>query len=81
MAPAAWGRKQYQRPVDWVIDDIRQVGQKRILFIDLNLVSDTRYAKELFTALVPLGITWFGLSTVLIAHDEELMELMAKSGT
>jgi radical SAM superfamily enzyme YgiQ (UPF0313 family) len=80
VAPAAWGRKQYQRPVDWVIDDIRQVGQKRILFIDLNLVSDTRYAKELFTALVPLGITWFGLSTVLIAHDEELMELMAKSG-
>ena len=23
---------------------------------------------------------WFGLSTVLIAHDRELMELMARSG-
>lgn len=80
VAPTAWGRKQYQRPVSWIIEDIKQVGQKRILFIDLNLVSDTRYAKELFTALVPLRVSWFGLSTVLIGHDPELMELMAKSG-
>jgi radical SAM superfamily enzyme YgiQ (UPF0313 family) len=80
VAPSAWGRKQFQRPVDWVVEDIRRVGEKRILFIDLNLVSDTTYAKELFTALIPLGVSWFGLSTVLIAHDEELMDLMAKSG-
>jgi len=80
VAPSAWGRKQYQRPVDWVVEDIRRVGEKKILFIDLNLVSDTKYAKELFTALIPLKVSWFGLSTVLIAHDRELMELMAKSG-
>lgn len=80
VAPSAWGRQQYQRPVDWVVEDIRRVGEKRILFIDLNLVSDTRYAKELFTALIPLNVKWFGLSTVLIAHDRELMELMARSG-
>ena len=80
VAPSAWGRRQYQRPVDWVVEDIRRVGEKRILFIDLNLVSDTRYARELFTALIPLNVRWFGLSTVLIAHDRELMELMARSG-
>lgn len=80
VAPAAWGRKQYQKPIDWVIEDIRQFGQKKIIFIDLNLVSDTTYAKALFTQLIPLKVSWFGLSTVLIAHDQELMELMAKSG-
>ncbi len=80
VAPSAWGRKQYQHPVSWIIEDIKRVGQKRILFIDLNLVSDTKYARELFTALIPLGVSWFGLSTVLIAHDPELMELMARSG-
>lgn len=63
-----------------MIEDIRRVGEKRILFIDLNLVSDTNYAKELFTALIPLGVSWFGLSTVLIAHDKELMDLMGESG-
>jgi radical SAM superfamily enzyme YgiQ (UPF0313 family) len=29
---------------------------------------------------VPLKIRWFGLSTVLIAHNPALMELMARSG-
>jgi radical SAM superfamily enzyme YgiQ (UPF0313 family) len=80
VAPAAWGNRQFQRPIDWVVEDIRQVGQKRVIFIDLNLVSDKAYAKELFRALVPLNLQWFGLSTVLIAHDPELMELMARSG-
>jgi radical SAM superfamily enzyme YgiQ (UPF0313 family) len=80
VAPSAWGRKQLQKPVSWVVDDIRRVGQKRILFIDLNLVSDFEYARELFTALIPLKVRWFGLSTVLIAHDRELMDLMARSG-
>jgi len=80
VAPAAWGRKQYQRPVDWVVEDIKQVGQKKIIFIDLNLISDKQYAKELFRQLIPLNIQWYGLSTILIAHDDELKELMARSG-
>ena len=80
VAPAAWGRKQYQKPIDWVIEDIRRVGQKKIIFVDLNLISDKAYAKKLFTRLIPLKIQWFGLSTVLLAHDRELMELVARSG-
>ena len=80
IAPTAWGSRQFQKPVSWVVEDIRRVGQKRILFIDLNLVADKVYARELFTAMIPLHVRWFGLSTVLIAHDRELMELMARSG-
>lgn len=84
VAPSAWGRKQFQHPVEWVVNDIRQfvarTGKRKIIFVDLNLVSDIGYAKALFTALIPLKIQWFGLSTVLIAHNHELMELMAKSG-
>jgi radical SAM superfamily enzyme YgiQ (UPF0313 family) len=80
VAPTAWGRKQLQKPVSWVVEDIRRVGGKRIIFVDLNLVSDRAYAMELFAALVPLKVRWFGLSTVLIAHDPELMQLMRRSG-
>ena len=80
VSPAAWGRTQLQKPVGHVSDDIRQFGKKRIIFIDLNLVSDRRYAMELFTALIPLGINWFGLATSLIGRDPELMETMARSG-
>lgn len=80
VAPAAWGRKQFQKPVDWVVRDIAQFDQKKLIFVDLNLVSDVAYAKALFTAMIPLKVKWYGLSTVLIAHDRELMELMARSG-
>jgi len=80
VAPTAWGRKQYQKPVDWVIEDIRRVGQKKLIFVDLNLISDREYARELFTRMIPLGVQWFGLSTVLLAHDRELLELVARSG-
>jgi radical SAM superfamily enzyme YgiQ (UPF0313 family) len=80
IVPTAWGSRQFQKPVSWIVEDIRRVGQKQILFIDLNLVADKVYARELFSALVPLKVRWFGLSTVLIAHDRELMELMARSG-
>lgn len=80
VAPTAWGRQQYQKPVDWVIEDIRRFGQKDVIFVDLNLISDKEYARELFTRLIPLNVRWFGLSTVLIAHDREFMELAARSG-
>ena len=80
VVPTAWGRKQFQKPVGHVVDDIRRVGKKRIIFIDLNLISDRAYAAELFAALVPLNVRWFGLATSLIGRDPELMELMARSG-
>ncbi len=80
VVPTAWGRKQFQKPVGHVVEDIRRVGKRRIIFIDLNLISDRAYAMELFEALVPLQVRWFGLATSLIGRDAELMQLMAKSG-
>ncbi len=80
VAPTAWGRKQFQKPVEHVVEDIRQFGQKRIIFVDLNLISDRNYAAQLFEALIPLKIHWFGLSTSMIGRDLELMDLMARSG-
>ena len=80
VAPTAWGRKQYQKPIDWVIEDIRQFGGKKLIFVDLNLISDMDYARELFSKMIPLKVQWFGLSTVLLAHHRDLMELVARSG-
>lgn len=80
VAPTAWGRKQFQKPIEHVVEDIRRVGAKKILFIDLNLISDRAYARALFSALIPLKLRWFGLSTSLIGRDVELMDLMARSG-
>ncbi len=79
VVPTAWGRP-LQRPVAEVVADIRQMRARRLIFLDLNLIADIDYAKELFTALIPLKISWGGLATTVIAWDEELLDLAARSG-
>jgi radical SAM superfamily enzyme YgiQ (UPF0313 family) len=80
VVPAAWGRKPYQKPVADVVADIRQHGARKLIFVDLNLVADRGYALRLFTALIPLKLQWYGLATVLLADDLELLGLAARSG-
>ncbi len=80
VVPSAWGGKPLQKPVAHVVADIQQMKAKRVIFLDLNLIADVAYAKELFTALVPLKIQWGGLATTTIAWDDELLDLAARSG-
>lgn len=80
VVPTAWGRRPFQKPVADVITDIRQHGARKLIFVDLNLIADRAYARELFTALIPLHVEWYGLSTVLLADDPELLDLCARSG-
>ena len=80
VVPTAWGRKPFQKPVGEVVADIRQHGARKLIFIDLNLIADRDYAFELFAALVPLRVQWYGLATVLLARDEPLLALAARSG-
>jgi radical SAM superfamily enzyme YgiQ (UPF0313 family) len=79
VVPAAWGAP-LQKPVADVVADIRQMRATRVVFLDLNLIADVGYAKELFAALIPLKIQWGGLVTTTIAWDEELLDLAARSG-
>jgi len=79
VVPSAWGQP-LQKPVADVVADIRQMKAKRVIFLDLNLIANVAYAKELFTALIPLKIQWGGLATTTIAWDDELLDLAARSG-
>lgn len=80
VVPTAWGRVPLQKPVAEVVEDIRRLGARKLIFVDLNLVAHRGYAKELFTALVPLRVQWYGLATVLLADDPELLALAEASG-
>ena len=80
VVPTAWGRHQLQKPVEEVVEDIRRSRARRLIFIDLNLVSDRSYAAKLFEALLPLGVQWYGLATTLLARDPELLGLCQRSG-
>lgn len=80
VVPSAWGRKPLQKPVEDVVADIRQHGARKLIFVDLNLISDRGYALRLFNALVPLKVEWYGLATVLMADDPELLAAAQSSG-
>ena len=77
--PAA-GMKWNTRPVGEVIDQVRKIPAGRFAFNDVSLLEDREYAKELFTALAPLKKKWGGLCTSSIVDDDEMLELMVKSG-
>lgn len=84
VVPSAWGRKPLQKPTHEVVADIEQHLARRrsrqIIFVDLNLIADRAYATELFTALIPLRVRWYGLATTLIGRDDALLDLAARSG-
>jgi radical SAM superfamily enzyme YgiQ (UPF0313 family) len=84
VVPSAWGRKPFQKPVADVVEDVRRHlatrRSRQLIFVDLNLIADRRYAAELFAALIPLDVCWYGLATTLIGRDDALLDLAARSG-
>ncbi len=78
--PSAFGKKVFTRPVADVVAEIKSFRGKEVIFPDVNLIADVAYAKELFTALIPLKKWWFGLTTTAIGYNDELLEIFRKSG-
>jgi len=76
-----FGGNQFRlRPVDEVVEEVRRLNKKFVVFVDDNIAGHKAYAKQLFKALIPLKITWGSQASLTMARDPELMELAAKSG-
>jgi radical SAM superfamily enzyme YgiQ (UPF0313 family) len=75
-----YGGKYRYRPIDDVINELKSIESKHVLFIDDHVMGNPRYAKELFERMIPLKKRWGGQSTLLVARDKELMRLATKSG-
>ena len=73
---------QTRRPVDDIIAELRQLKdtKKLFFFVDDNITSNLAQAKEFFRALIPLKVRWVSQSSINAAHDEEFLELLARSG-
>jgi radical SAM superfamily enzyme YgiQ (UPF0313 family) len=77
---AFYGSSLRQRPVRDVVEEIESLGRRHVFFVDDNLFVDVPRARELFHALIPLGITWSSQMSIDIVRDRELVKLMARSG-
>ncbi|MDY6906315.1 MAG: radical SAM protein [Thermodesulfobacteriota bacterium] len=73
-------KKTYRkRPVDEVIDELRQAG-KHLLIVDDNLTADRNYAMELFQKMIPLKKRWCGQFDIAATTDAELLKAASASG-
>lgn len=80
-AIAAFNRHtQRQRPVEAVVAEIEDLPSRWFMFVDDNLTADRDYARRMFAALKPLGKRWVTQSTLAIADDPSLVQLMAEAG-
>jgi len=69
-----------RRPIDEIVEEIQQLKEKVVFFVDDNVIGDINNAKELFRTLKPLGIKWISQASINVAQDLELLDLMAESG-
>lgn len=76
---AIFGKRCRFRPIPEVIEEIRTL-KSWVGFVDDNITGVPSRAKELFEALIPLGIHWVGQGDLNMAKDQELLRLAALSG-
>ena len=68
------------RPVEDVVDEIKQVKAKNILFGDSNFAGKISHTMELMEALIPLKVRWSALWSAYLCNDEKFMDLAKRSG-
>jgi radical SAM superfamily enzyme YgiQ (UPF0313 family) len=69
-----------QRPVKEVAAEFASFKGKIIIFWDDNIAADLDYAKDLFRAIAPYKKWWSSQASIHAGHDDEFLDLAAKSG-
>lgn len=75
-----FGKTFRVRPVESVLDEIRNMKTNLVGFSDDNIFGNRIYAQKLFSALKYEGIMWMSQASLNIAEDPKLLHLAARSG-
>jgi radical SAM superfamily enzyme YgiQ (UPF0313 family) len=68
------------RPIPDIVEEIRSLPHRLIMFNDDNIIGNPSYSKELFKALIPLKKKWFGQASLSGLKEVENVALLNKSG-
>src|SRR5690554_1560611 len=80
------GHKYRQRPIKDVLDELENISQKMIFFVDDNILGHGKNANEraikLFKGMIARGIKkeWFCQASINFSENEEVLKYAAKSG-
>lgn len=76
--------KFQQKPVELVVNEIEKALEYTehpfFEFADDNTFVNKKWGKDFLKAITPLNINWFTETDISVADDDELLDLMAKSG-
>lgn len=68
------------RPIDNVIEDIKSVGKRHVMFIDDNFIGNPKWALEFVKAIRPMKLKWNAAVSANIVDMPNLLDEMALSG-
>jgi radical SAM superfamily enzyme YgiQ (UPF0313 family) len=68
------------RPISDIVEEVRHLRHRWMMFNDDNIIGNPSYSKELLRALIPLKKKWFGQASLSGLKEVENIELLAKSG-
>jgi radical SAM superfamily enzyme YgiQ (UPF0313 family) len=72
--------KYRTRPIGSVIEEIRKLKTRHIMFIDDNLIGNIAWARDFFKAIKPLNLVWNGAVSTNIGRHPDLLDAMRDSG-
>ena len=75
-----FGRSYRYRPIPHILEELKALKRKFLVFVDDNIAGSPELAKELFVSMTPLKKKWVSQSSLTIADDPELLDLAARSG-
>ncbi|MCX7703312.1 MAG: B12-binding domain-containing radical SAM protein [Planctomycetota bacterium] len=75
-----YGRRQRFIPIETILQDIKESGSRRLMFLDDNIGGVRSYAMQLFKALRPLNLKWLAQATVRFILDKELFTSAVHAG-
>lgn len=78
--PQMYQRRMRYRPIEDIIEHMKRMPGRALIFWDDNIGANKAYAKELFRAIAPFKRWWTSQATADVALDDEFMELAAQSG-
>jgi radical SAM superfamily enzyme YgiQ (UPF0313 family) len=83
-ASRVYGFKYRHKTISQVVEEIKKVREIKkhglIGFADDNLFSNRNYSRELLEKIDGLGIKWIGQSDISVAHNDNFLKLVKKSG-
>lgn len=68
------------RPISHMIDEMKGIKQRFLVFVDSSISTNPKHFKELFKAMMPLKKKFSAFANINVANDEELLLLAKKAG-